>query len=291
MASIRDSYQVQFSKEIGRGATGRVFTGTRKADSKQAAVKMVAKSALSKELLRSISCEIQSLRELNHPHIVKLYDMFEDPNNFYICMELIHGGELFDRITKKTYYSENDAKELCRIILSAIKHCHDKQIVHRDLKPENLLMAKENDDADVKLVDFGFAEHCTDGRSLSGQMGTPMYMAPEIWSDQKYGKPVDLWAFGVITYILLAGYPPFSDDNRARLVAKITKAQFAFHEQYWGEVSAEAKDFITKLLVVDPNARMNVDQALAHRWVCVHSDNNTIFLSFYLLLSISMYII
>ena len=119
--------------------------------------------------------------------------------SFYI------GGELFDRITKKTFYSEHDARELCKIILSAIKHLHDREIVHRDLKPENLLLNKKDDDTDIKVVDFGFCEYVHDGKMLYGTLGTPMYMAPEIWFNEPYGKPVDMWSFGVITYILLAG--------------------------------------------------------------------------------------
>ena len=269
MSTITEVYHVNYSEEIGRGASGRVFMGTRRADDTPTAVKVIPRITLSRELLRIISNEIQCLRELDHPNIVKLYDMFEEPSYFFLAMELIRGGELFERICTRVKYSENDAKELCRIILSAIKHCHDKQIVHRDLKPENLLMAKVDDDSDVKLVDFGFADFCPNGASLTGQMGTPMYMAPEIWNHDPHGKPVDLWAFGIITYILLAGYPPFSDDNRENLIVKIRSGVFAFHDKYWANVSGDAKDFIMRLLVVNPNARMTVDQALAHRWVCV----------------------
>jgi calcium/calmodulin-dependent protein kinase I len=128
-------------------------------------------------------------------------------------------------------------------------------------------MSKDDDDADVKLVDFGFADIAENDSSLSGLLGTPAYMAPEIWSSKPYGKPVDMWSFGVITYILLGGYPPFSDDRKERLARRIQTGTFEFHLQYWGNVSDEAKDFITKLLQIDTSKRLTVNQALQHSWV------------------------
>ncbi|CAN0434722.1 unnamed protein product, partial [Discosporangium mesarthrocarpum] len=141
---------------------------------------------------------------------------------------------------KQAYYNEKEARDLCRIMLGAIKYCHDRGIVHRDLKPENLLMTSRNDDANVKLADFGFARSVLNGY-VSTQCGTPGYVAPEILLGQSYGTSVDMWSIGVIIYILLGGYPPFQDENQTRLFRKIKRGTFKFHQDYWGHVSSEAK--------------------------------------------------
>ena len=138
MATIQEFYDVKYTNEVGHGASGKVYFANRKNDALPTAVKVISRFSLNHENLRAILNEIKTLKALDHPHIVKLYDMFEDKRNFYLAMEYVQGGELFDRITKKTYYSEHDARELCKIILSAIQHLHDRDIVHRDLKPENL---------------------------------------------------------------------------------------------------------------------------------------------------------
>jgi calcium/calmodulin-dependent protein kinase I len=190
----------------------------------------------------------------------------QEPEKFYVVMEYLDGGELFDRIVKKTFYNEKEARDLVKILLQALKYLHDRSIVHRDLKPENLLMTNKDDDANVKLADFGFAV-LADGFNVTTQCGTPGYMAPEILENKSYGKPVDLWAFGVILYILLGGYPPFHDDNQRVLFRKIIKGEFHFHVEYWSTVSEEAKDLIRGLLTLDMKKRLTVDQALAHPWV------------------------
>jgi serine/threonine protein kinase len=265
-APISKYYSIKYEKEIGKGVSGCVYQAIKKSDGLLSAVKIITRSKLSKDAVTAIANEVQALRSLNHPHIVRLYDMFEDRSHFYLAMEFIQGGELFDRISKKTCYNELEAKTCCRIILSAVKHCHDNNIVHRDLKPENLLLEGMNDDTNIKLVDFGFAASAPDN-TLTGILGTPIYMAPEIWSNQPYGKPVDMWAFGVITYILLGGYPPFSDERREKLVQRIRLAKFAFHNEFWSQISQEAKDFITALLNPDFSTRLTVDQAAQHPWV------------------------
>ncbi len=243
-----------------------MYVAVRKLDKSEFAVKVIKKATLDEDDINSITNEISALKTLNHPNIVKLYDMFEDTRCFYLVMEWIRGGELFDRISTKVFYDERDAKQLCGIILSALKHCHDHNIVHRDMKPENLLLAREDSDVEVRLVDFGFAAVDSDC-TLSGVLGSPTYMAPEIWAEKAYGKPVDLWAFGVITYILLCGYAPFSADSHSVLARRIRGGKFEFHSEYWGNVSEDAKDFVSAILCVDPRRRMTVDQALAHSWV------------------------
>ena len=245
--------------------------GNRISDGLDVAVKVVSHNRLDKRIVRSIENEVQALKKLDHPNVIKFYNFFEDRACFQICMELVRGGELFDRISKKATYTEVEARECCRIILGAIKHCHDKNVVHRDLKPENLMMRSSEDDYDILLVDFGLAGTVTDEDPycLTGNIGTPAYMAPEIHFMQRYGKPVDMWAFGVITYILLAGYPPFSGTTHDLLLRRIKQSTFAFHPKSWDLVSNEAKDFISKLLTVNVTQRLNVNEALRHPWVSI----------------------
>ena len=264
---ISDDYSIKFSKVIGSGQFGKVYAATRKADNVIGAVKIIDRTQLNVETVRSIRKEVDALQVLSHPNIVKLYGMYEEPRHFFIVMEMVSGGELFDRICEKVFYGENDAKAICTSILSAIKHCHDNGFVHRDLKPENLLLASRDNDSDVRVVDFGFADRCPTDDSLTGIFGTPSYMAPEVWDGDRYGKPIDMWSFGVIVYILLCGYTPFNHQDRRVLMQLITQGRFAFHTEYWSIVSDGAKDFVSKLLVVDPLRRMTVDDALAHPWV------------------------
>lgn len=189
---VSEFYEV--SKEvIGRGAFGTVVKGTQRSNGEAVAIKIINLRNLIPLNINLIHAEVESLKCLNHPNIVKLHDFFENPDLFHICMEIVKGGELFDRITQKICYSEKDARDLILILVSTVKHCHDHSIVHRDIKAENLLMVSDEDDADIKLVDFGLATQ-TEGYKLDGVVGSPDYMAPEIIANKvKYGAPVDMW--------------------------------------------------------------------------------------------------
>lgn len=256
----------ELGKKLGEGGYAVVKMGVNKHDQSLVAVKILDRSKMDEEHQKGLRHEVSILQALSHPNIVKALDFFEEPERFYVVMECINGGELFDRIVKKTCYTEKEARDLTSTLLKALKYLHDKNFVHRDLKPENLLLTSEENDADVKIVDFGFATE-VDGENLTSHCGTPGYIAPEILKDMHYGKTVDMWSFGVILYILLGGYPPFYDKNQQMLFRKIMKGVYQFHEDYWKEVSEDAKDLISKLLVVDPAQRLTVDQALAHPWL------------------------
>ena len=169
---------------------------------------------------------------MSHPNIVQLINFYDEPKQYLIVMEYLEGGELFDRIVKKSFYNEKEARDLAFIMLSAVKYMHDLNVVHRDLKPENLLLKSVSDDADVKIADFGFAAY-SKGDDLKEQCGTPGYVAPEILARKPYGKAVDMWSVGVITYILLGGYPPFHHENQKELFKIIQKGHFEFHKEYW----------------------------------------------------------
>lgn len=186
---------------------------------------------------------------------------------YYLVLEHMSGGELFDRIVAKAYYNEKEARDVCKILLEAVAYCHSNNVAHRDLKPENLLLVSQSDDNKVKIADFGFAKRVLKPNSLSTQCGTPGYVAPEILQALPYDTKADMWSVGVILYILLGGYPPFIENNQRLLFRKIKKGQYEFHEEYWGSVSKEAKNLISSLLCLDPNTRLSAKEALKNKWI------------------------
>ena len=204
---------------------------------------------------------------MKHNHIINLYDVFDEPSYYYLVTELMLGGELFDRIVTKTFYTEKEARDVCKILFDALGYCHSHAIAHRDLKPENLLLMSRNDDKNIKIADFGFAKKVSSSKCLLTQCGTPGYVAPEILHGVPYGVKADMWSLGVITYILLGGYPPFIEQNQRELFKKIKRGQYEFHVEYWGQISKEAKDLIAGLLTVDPDRRMSAEKALQNPWI------------------------
>jgi len=251
---------------LGEGGYSVVKAGISNIDKKKVAVKIVTRAGLKPDDDAALRQEVKILDRLHHKNIVEQIDFFEEDKYFYIILEYLDGGELFDRIVKKTFYNEKEARDLVYIVLKAIQYMHCINIIHRDLKPENLLLTSKDDDANLKIADFGFAVE-VNGLNISAQCGTPGYIAPEILNNHLYGKPCDMWSFGVILYILLGGYPPFHHDNQRELFKKITKGDYQFHPDYWNTVSDEAKDLIRGLLTVDVSKRLTVEQALVHPWL------------------------
>ena len=207
---------------------------------------------------------------MGHQNILTLVDYFETMNNLYLVTDLALGGELFDRICRKGSYFESDAADLVRATLSAVAYLHDHGIVHRDLKPENLLFRTPEDNADLLIADFGLSRIMDEEQFhvLTTTCGTPGYMAPEIFKKSGHGKPVDLWALGVITYFLLCGYTPFDRDSDFEEMQAILNADYSFTPiEYWRGVSSHAKDFIRKCLTIDPTKRITAHEALQHPFV------------------------
>jgi serine/threonine protein kinase len=207
---------------------------------------------------------------MGHQNILTLVDYFETMNNLYLVTDLALGGELFDRICRKGSYYESDAADLIRAVLSAVAYLHDHGIVHRDLKPENLLFRTPEDNADLLIADFGLSRIMDEEQFhvLTTTCGTPGYMAPEIFKKTGHGKPVDLWALGVITYFLLCGYTPFDRDSDFEEMQAILNADYSFTPiEYWRGVSDSAKDFIRRCLTIDPGKRMTAHEALQHPFV------------------------
>lgn len=254
-------------KKLGEGAFSVVIEASKKGTSESYAVKVVTKSKLTKEDEVALKDEISVLNELKHNHIIRLYAVFEEKGYWYLVTEKMTGGELFDRIVSKSFYNEKEARDVCKILFEAIGFCHSRSVAHRDLKPENLLLRSADNDSEIKIADFGFAKKVLTPNSLTTQCGTPGYVAPEILEGIAYDTKSDMWSLGVIIYIILGGYPPFIEQNQRELFRKIRKGQYEFHKEYWGSVSADAKDLISSLLTVQPSKRITADQALQHRWM------------------------
>jgi len=199
---------------------------------------------------------------------VQLFEMFETKKHVYMVLELLTGGELFDRVIQKGSFSEKEAADLVRPLAAALQYLHGIGVVHRDLKPENLIYSSSRADASIKITDFGLAKLTLAAKSsLSTACGTPGYVAPEVLKNEPYGSPVDLWSLGVILYILLCGFPPFYHESTAALYKLIKKGQYDFPAPYWTEISDSAKNLVRALLTVDPSARATPSQVLAHPWI------------------------
>ncbi|XP_075288915.1 calcium/calmodulin-dependent protein kinase type 1 isoform X1 [Opisthocomus hoazin] len=255
-----------FREVLGTGAFSEVVLAEEKATRKLVAIKCIAKKALEgKET--GIENEIAALRKIKHPNIVALDDIYESGTHLYLIMQLVSGGELFDRIVEKGFYTERDASALIRQILDAVKYLHDMGIVHRDLKPENLLYYSLDEDSKIMISDFGLSKIEGCGSVMSTACGTPGYVAPEVLAQKPYSKAVDCWSIGVIAYILLCGYPPFYDENDAKLFEQILRAEYEFDSPYWDDISDSAKDFIQHLMEKDPGKRFTCEQALQHPWI------------------------
>jgi len=266
--SIFDNYDIK--EELGRGAFSVVKLAIQKKTGDKFAVKIIDKKNVGSDLVR-LETEIQILKKVHHANIISLKELFDTPEYLFIITELVTGGELFDKIVDKGSYTEKTAATLVIKIVSAIDYLHNLGIVHRDLKPENLLLKSSQDDTEVKLADFGLSK-IVGPQVMMTACGTPGYVAPEVLSATGYDKEVDLWSIGVITYILLCGFPPFYNEDLPQLFEQILKAEYDFPTEYWGHVSKDAKNFISRLLVVDPSKRLSATEALAHPWLAGAPD-------------------
>ncbi|XP_065181486.1 calcium/calmodulin-dependent protein kinase type II delta chain-like [Sycon ciliatum] len=256
-------------EELGKGAFSVVRKCVNKKDSaKVFAAKIINNTKLTSRELQKLEREVTICRKLNHPNIVRLYDAILDDGVHYMLFDLVTGGELFEDIVAREYYSESDASTCIQQILESVYYCHRNRICHRDLKPENLLLASRKKGAPVKLADFGLAVQLKDENTWYGFAGTPGYLSPEVIRREPYNEAVDVWACGVILYILLVGYPPFWDEDQHRLYAQIRAGTVEFPSPEWDSVTDDAKDLISKMIKVDMNERLTADQALKHPWIC-----------------------
>jgi len=295
------NYFVLEEKQLGKGAYATVKVGVRAEDVaagpkdgdrtslevedglcgavawNSVAVKCIDTLTLKLRDRKALSDETRIMRGLNHPHIVKMYaDIHGADGMYYLVMERVRGGELFDRIVELESYTEVQARATAVILLDALHYLHSRNICHRDLKPENLLLKSKDTDSDIKIADFGFAAEVEGDECLTDMCGTPNYVAPEVikmgnahlgGSAAPYGLACDMWSVGVIIFVLLGGYPPFEHDDQKVLFQLIAHGIYEFHDEYWAEISDGAKDLISKLLMVDPKKRITAAQALKHPWL------------------------
>lgn len=286
-ATERDfDLKYELLETIGRGQTSEVKVVRNRATGELFACKLMDKRNISAPRLRQ---EVRVLLAVRHPNIVSLHEVFETDSDLRLVVELVEGGELFQRILQKKVYSEREACEVVASLLGAVSFLHDRNIIHRDIKPENILLASHDSDVEIKLSDFGYAkmfEELDEDEVLSyatvsspkqprsrqqrafTTVGTDFYIAPEILRGEGYGKAVDMWSVGVVAYILLCGFPPFPD------VSKIREGEFAFPSPFWDGVSFLAQDFVKRLLTVDPDQRMSAKSAMQHPWITARHARN-----------------
>ncbi|XP_068166829.1 calcium/calmodulin-dependent protein kinase (CaM kinase) II beta 1 isoform X12 [Antennarius striatus] len=265
-----DEYQLY--EELGKGAFSVVRRCVKLCTGQEHAAKIINTKKLSARDHQKLEREARICRLLKHPNIVRLHDSISEEGFHYLLFDLVTGGELFEDIVAREYYSEADASHCIHQILESVHHIHQHDIVHRDLKPENLLLASKCKNAAVKLADFGLAiEVQGDQQAWFGFAGTPGYLSPEVLRKEAYGKPVDIWACGVILYILLVGYPPFWDEDQHKLYQQIKAGAYDFPSPEWDTVTPEAKNLINQMLTINPAKRITAQEALKHPWVCQRS--------------------
>lgn len=206
------------------------------------------------------------MAQINHPNIVKLLDAYATEQHCYLVLELMSGGELFDRIVERECYTEEDACQVIVPVIDAIRFCHRLGIAHRDIKPENLLYSDEGAAGIIKVSDFGISKIISESLTHTA-VGTPSYIAPEVLEGKGYSLKIDFWAVGVILYILLCGYPPFNEDNNEKLFNLIKGGTYEFPAEDWERISDDAKDLIRHLLEIRPDRRYGAEEIFSHPWI------------------------
>ena len=261
-----DNYDV--IKQLGKGGYGKVYEVKNKKSGEIRACKHLSKLILKD--LEKFEREINILINSDHPNIIKIYEVFESQRSLYIVMEECKGGELFDRIIEhiesKKMYSEKDAAEMIRQVMSAVEYCHNNGICHRDLKPENLLYLNKGPEKDnpIRVIDFGLSQRISSEKKLKTKVGTAYYVSPEILQGN-YTEKCDIWSAGVILYIFLSGDPPFNGPSDSAIYGKIAQMKFNFPEKKWKNISKEAKDLISHMIAPE-NVRYSAKEVLAHPW-------------------------
>lgn len=248
-------------KTIGKGTFGKVKLGIHTPTGEKVAIKVLEKSRIKDSSdVERVSREIRILKLVNHPNVVKLYEIIETSKTIFLIMEFVPCGELFDYIVARSKLTEEQAAHFYQQILSGLEYLHKMNVIHRDLKPENLLLDENNN---IKIVDFGLSFLDTAGELLKTACGSPCYAAPEMIAGKKYkGKNVDVWSCGIILFAMVCGYLPFEDPNTSVLYKKIISGNYKCAK--W--VSFEAQDLLKKILVISPDSRFTIEKIRLHAW-------------------------
>lgn len=272
--SITADYHIDESQPLGTGMTCTVKLITHRTSGKKYALKAIRLNRLQQDKIDDLRREIEIMKALDHPNIIKLYQTFEDHSYIYMVMELCTGGELFDRLADQqgSKFTEPKAADLITKMLSSLNYIHLRHVCHRDLKLENFIFENEKPDAEIKLIDFGLSKVYLEGQTMHNVLGTSYYVAPEVLAGS-YGIECDLWGLGVLAYMMLSGQAPFSGDTDKEILKLVKIGNYDFlPKRAWRKISDDAQDFISKLLVQDPKDRMTASEALQHPWIINYRD-------------------
>lgn len=272
---VEDYYKL--GKVLGQGTFGQVRLGVDKETGEEFAVKIVRKQEYDENEMDFLGREVEILKSVSHNNIVNTHDVFDTGDRLHLVMELMKGGELFDFIADAGHFSEQAASQVMRGIVKGVQYLHRESIVHRDLKPENVLCMKKEWPLQVKLADFGLANFAVDGsvkdaKSPSAMVGTPGYVAPEVVKGEAYGPPVDMWACGVLLYIMLSGMMPFYGRDDRECLKRIAAGIYKMPDREWKSISVEAKSLVKSLLQTDPKKRLTANAALHHNFLAEPSS-------------------
>eukprot|EP00939_MAST-03C_sp_MAST-3C-sp1_P003228 g3228.t1 len=264
---VEDTYTVT-EHQLGEGLTGKVVAISHKKTGARRALKNIDLTKVNPKYVDRLRGEIEILKQLDHPNVVKLYETYEYNNNIYMVMELCLGGELYHRLIDRKEFTETETRRYVSQMLGALSYCHSKGIAHRDIKLANFVFKNRTRDSPLKLIDFGFSATMTsEATTFSTFVGSAYYMAPEVISKEQYTLQCDMWGIGVITYTLIAGCPPFMGKTESEIEKKIRTKKIKFRSKNWKSVSANAKNFILDLLQRDPQRRMTSEKAMKHSWI------------------------
>lgn len=255
----------KIGKTLGTGGFGEVRLVIHRLTNQERAVKIFRKAHDFAGAYSKVKSEIEIMKKLCHPIIVKIYEYFEDEKRVYLILEKCDGGELFEEVFKRKFLSENIAALISKQLFSVVSYLHDKNIAHRDIKPENILLEEREDFVNIKIIDFGAAVSFTPKTKMIEMIGSPFYIAPEV-ANYNYNEKCDEWSCGVILYILLSGVPPFPGNTNEEIIARIKKGFYSFDQPIWGQISNDAKDLIQKLLC-PVRSRISAKEALLHPWI------------------------
>lgn len=269
---LGDPFQIyEAFKLIGEGSYGKVYIVRHKEAGVQRAMKLISKklSKMTPEKEKELIQEIEIIKKLDHPNILKVYEYYNTDKRLFIISELCTGGELFDKIVERKYFSEKQAAHIMKQILSAVYFCHLNNVIHRDLKPENILIEtlEERDELffSIKVIDFGTSSIYSKNKMLQEKTGTAYYIAPEVLKNS-YNEKCDLWSCGVIMYILLSGVPPFYGEDDKEIFQRVLNGKYDMNSPVWDEVSPQAKNLISLLLEKDISKRLSAENAIKHKW-------------------------